>query len=231
MLILNICRRSGLPVALAAVLSACSPLAAEVPPSDAGNLCLHYDTPAKDWEKNGLPIGNGQMGAMLLGNEHQAHIQFNEESLWLGNEDDTGKYQNFGEISMQFDEEESVNAASDYRRSLDIAHAVHRASWTRGVAHVAQESFASFPAKVIVVRWTADKPASLSGTLRLADAHAAKTVIEGDTMTIAGDFPGYTYDGGKQWLPLHREAQVRVLCKGGSSVAQEALWSSTRPTP
>jgi hypothetical protein len=81
---------------------------------DPENLVLHYDTPAKDWEKSGLPIGNGQMGAMLLGNPHNVRIQFNEESLWLGNEDDTGMYQNFGELTMQFDEEESVTCPSGH---------------------------------------------------------------------------------------------------------------------
>lgn len=100
-----------------------------------------------------------------------------------------------------------------YRRSLDLANAIHRASWTRDGATITQEVFASFPAKVIVVRWTADKPGGLSGVLQLADAHGAKTVIEGDTMTIAGEFPGYTYDGGKQWLPLHRV----TLTSGGKA--------------
>ncbi len=41
------------------------------------------------------------------------------------------------------------------------------------------------------------------------------------TMTIADEFPGYTFDGSKQWLPLHREAQVKVLHSGGSVVAKE----------
>lgn len=211
----------------------CAP-AGQLP--DPGNLCLHYDTPAPNWEKNGLPIGNGQMGAMLLGGPDEARLQFNEESLWLGDEEDTGKYQNFGELAFRFVPDATasnatatnaavpVPPASDYQRSLDLAHAFHRASWTRDGAHFTQEAFASFPAKVIVVRWTADKPGALSGMLRLADAHGAKTVAEGDTMTIAGEFPAYTYGGGRQWLPFHREAQVRLRHHGGSVAVQDGAF-------
>ena len=70
--------------------------------SDPGNLSLHYDGPAKDWASEGLPIGNGQLGAMLFGGVEMERIQFNEESLWIGNEEDTGAYQNFGEVLMMF---------------------------------------------------------------------------------------------------------------------------------
>jgi len=71
--------------------------------SELGNLSLHYDAPAKDWESECLPIVYGQMGAMLFGQVEQERIQFNEESLWIGNEDDTGAYQNFGEVLMMFE--------------------------------------------------------------------------------------------------------------------------------
>ena len=303
-------------------------------PPAPGSLCLFYDTPGRDWGMNGLPIGNGQMGAMIFGNENTAHIQFNEESLWQGNEDDTGKYQNFGEITFQFDGEEGVTCPSGhvgspnqsventvdgkletkwcfehhgrfpiiwqqalpatrqtapvtsytiasaedvpdrdpsawrlegsqdgvtwtllderkdepvwkdrnssrsftfenktiyafyrlvflavhnqaphfqvseislgmhlkdaprsggFRRSLDLAHALQRTSWTRQGAEIVQEAFASHPNRVIVIRWSADRPGAISGTLRLTDAHGAKAVLAGDTITISGEFPGYTY--------------------------------------
>ena len=29
--------------------------------SDPGNLSLHFDAPANDWESESLPIGNGQI--------------------------------------------------------------------------------------------------------------------------------------------------------------------------
>ena len=38
---------------------------------------------AKSWEQ-GLPVGNGRQGAVLLGGVQQERIVLNEESLWYG---------------------------------------------------------------------------------------------------------------------------------------------------
>ena len=50
----------------------------------AGPLKLTYDTPARDWMTEALPIGNGYMGAMFYGIPGMDTIQFTEESLWEG---------------------------------------------------------------------------------------------------------------------------------------------------
>jgi hypothetical protein len=60
--------------------------------SEEHPLCLWYQEPASNWMTQALPIGNGRMGAMLFGGAPNDHIQFNEESLWIGNEEDTGAY-------------------------------------------------------------------------------------------------------------------------------------------
>ena len=63
---------------------------------------LRYDQPAQNWEKEALPIGNGRLGAMIFGGAEQEHIQFNEDSLWIGDESDTGAYQAFGDLFIDF---------------------------------------------------------------------------------------------------------------------------------
>lgn len=47
-------------------------------------LMLWYDQPATDWERGGLPIGNGAMGAIVQGGVKEDRIQFNEKTLWTG---------------------------------------------------------------------------------------------------------------------------------------------------
>ncbi len=316
------------------------------------NLKLWYTQPAASWEPEALPIGNGHMGAMIFGGVNAERIQFNEESLWIGDEDDTGSYQNFGEVRVQFagadltvsdpdqnptsggqdvqascdgladtkwciehhdhfpirwqasvgqrspvtgytltsgddvperdpkdwrflgsmdgqqwtllDEHKDVavwpkrHAAKkfafandkayayyrfeflathnaphfqiaeialtpaenvtghDYRRELDLNQAVHRVTYEKDGVHYTREAFASFPDNVMVFHFTADKPGTLSGLISLWDAHEAATVADADGLSISGAFPGHQYDGGKNWLPFHREAQVRVLHTGGS---------------
>ena len=59
---------------------------------------LWYDKPATSWQREALPIGNGRLGAMIFGEVGQDDIQFNEDTLWLGDETDTGAYQAFGNL-------------------------------------------------------------------------------------------------------------------------------------
>lgn len=47
-------------------------------------LAIRFDNPASDWEKEGLPIGNGAMGAVIAGGVSRDLIQFNEKTLWTG---------------------------------------------------------------------------------------------------------------------------------------------------
>ena len=83
----------------------------------ADDLKLWYDKPAANWEQQALPIGNGRLGAMIFGGVPEEHIQFNEESLWIGDEQDTGAYQNFGDVFVKLDH----GPVSNYRRELDLA--------------------------------------------------------------------------------------------------------------
>ena len=71
--------------------------------SAAEDLSLWYDKPATNWEQQALPIGNGRLGAMIFGGVPEEHIQFNEESFWIGDEKDTGAYQNAGDLYVKFD--------------------------------------------------------------------------------------------------------------------------------
>jgi alpha-L-fucosidase 2 len=58
-------------------------------------LKLWYDKPAEKWT-DALPIGNGNLGAMIYGGVASDHIQFNEQTLWTGR---PRKYQRDGAAS------------------------------------------------------------------------------------------------------------------------------------
>lgn len=45
---------------------------------------LIYDEPATDWESQALPIGNGNMGAMIFSGVGAEKLQINESSIWSG---------------------------------------------------------------------------------------------------------------------------------------------------
>lgn len=51
-----------------------------------------YDKPAKIWESEALPIGNGYMGAMIFGDVYADVIQTNEHTLWSGGPGENAAY-------------------------------------------------------------------------------------------------------------------------------------------
>jgi len=47
-------------------------------------LKITFNKPASDWEREGLPIGNGALGSVIMGGVETDRLQFNEKSLWTG---------------------------------------------------------------------------------------------------------------------------------------------------
>ena len=64
------------------------PEKADQPVTKQENYQLNYDQPTAPsydgWEKQALPIGNGEMGAKVFGLIGEERIQYNEKTLWSG---------------------------------------------------------------------------------------------------------------------------------------------------
>jgi len=175
------------------------------------DLKLWDNKPAKEWMTEAFPMGNGRIGGMVFGGISQEHIQFNEISLWTGDETNTGAYQAFGDVYINFKDKDAKAAVpADYRRETDISKAVQKISFTdNGVAYK-REYFCSFPDKVMVLRFTANKKAGYSATIQLRDAHDAKVTADGTRLTIAGKLEnGMAYS-----------ATLLVKTEGGSAVIE-----------
>ena len=176
-------------------------------PPAASPMTLWYDAPAENWEREAVPIGNGRLGCMIMSGTIKEHIQFNEDSLWVGDEKDTGKYQAFGDLYVEL----GHKRANHYRRELDITRAIHITTYTSGGIKYAREYFASNPAQVLVFRFSADKPGAYTGKITLTDAHEADIKTEKGRITASGSLKGTKYD-----IYLDYEAQIRVLHTGGT---------------
>ena len=196
---------------------------------------------AGQWSRHVYPMGNGRLGFTVLGDPKRERIHFNEDSLWLGNEHHTGGYQPFGDLYVQTGHREFT----DYRRELDISRAVQTVAYRSGGVNYRREYFASYPAQVMVFRFTADTPGALSGKVWLDSMHRSKyaraqghseeamaaisTMAEGQTLTLKGEtkdlfwWPFLLKKGlrGREYasdeiINLDYEAQVRVLHEGGT---------------
>jgi alpha-L-fucosidase 2 len=166
-----------------------------------GGALLWYDKPAADWVE-ALPVGNGSLGGMIFGGVSNEHIQFNEQTLWTGDEIKMGAYQPFGDLLLDF----PITGPTGYRRELCLADAVHRTTFTANGVKFLREVFSSHPDQVMVIRLTADKPGSISGTIRLTDMHQAKIAAGGNTIISSGSLENN----------LAYEARVMVLNEKGS---------------
>jgi alpha-L-fucosidase 2 len=155
---------------------------------------------------------------MVFGEVGKERIQFNEDTLWIGDEKDTGAYQAFGDIFVETGHAD----AEQYRRVLDIREAIHTITYTSDGTRYRREYFASAPAGVMVFRFTADRKGAYTCTVSLTDMHKAAITARGNRLTSAGSLAGYKYRQSKQPydIALDYEAQVLVLNDGGTVTAE-----------
>jgi alpha-L-fucosidase 2 len=139
---------------------------------------------------------------MVFGGAPHEHLQLNEDSLWTGDEKDTGSYQNMADLYVDFDH----GVPATYRRQLDIRSATHTIEYSSDSLSYHREYFASAPAQVLVLRFTCDQPGKYSGIIKLADAHGGASSAENSTITVAGKL-----NNGLQY-----EARAQVLLTGGT---------------
>ncbi len=155
---------------------------------NSNNLKIWDNKPAKDWMTQAYPIGNGKLGAMIFGGTDQEHIQFNESSLWTGDEQETGAYQAFGEIFIDFDQKEAGKTTL-YKRTLNLNDAIHQISYQYNGQEFTREYFSSHPDQVMIFNYASKSKNAYSVTIRLKDAHASKTKNATDGLIIEGVLP------------------------------------------
>lgn len=171
--------------------------------ADPASSLLWYDQPARTWMTEALPLGGGSLGGMFFGLTTTERVQFNHNTLWTGDEQDTGRYQAFGDIFIQLGHVQP----SDYRRQLDLDRATLTVSYRANGVRYERNAFASHPANVVVYQLTADRPGAYSGRIWLADMHEAAVTGTGDRLTATGRLGP---DG------LDYESRLRVLHAGGT---------------
>jgi len=117
-------------------------------------------------------------------------------------------YQPFGDLRLVFPGHEK---ATDYRRALDLGSAVARVSYRVDGVTFQREVFASYPARAIVVRISADQKQAVTLSLKLDSPHK-----NSQTRAIAADV--LALSGLVQEDGLRFEAQLRVQATGGRVV-------------
>ncbi|MEU6248333.1 glycoside hydrolase N-terminal domain-containing protein [Glycomyces sp. NPDC047010] len=172
-------------------------------------LKLSYDKPAEAWHE-GLPLGNGRVGAMLWGNR----IELNEDGFWSGDGNkgvpdgvegiaaEAAELVRRGEFHaadqlitrLQGPSTQAYQPAGaftavhtgtgDVHRELDLRDGV--ATTVRG--SVRQEAFASVAYGVIAIRWSAEEPFDLDLGFRWPH-EGGSSVADYDELSFTGHAP------------------------------------------
>ncbi len=215
-------------------------LGGEAQAAGAASPTLTYREPARDWSSEALPLGNGRMGCMLFGGVASERIQFNEQSLWSGDNNWDGEYEtgdrgfgsyrNFGDLKITWDYAgamgdspsrsgsdeigSSPSVPADYRRELNLTTGIHTTTFSQNGLKYIREAFASHPDQVLVFRYTAGRRGALSGRISLQSGQSARTQATDNSLWFAGEMPNH----------LKHACMVQALHRGGAIAADgEAL--------
>ena len=178
----------------------------------ADGSTLWLAQPARNPMNEGFPIGNGRLGALIMGGVEQERLAADEDSLWTGDENPTGEYDTMGAYQFLGDvliDLPPQTATERYRRELDVATGLTRVSYEEAGTKYEREFFCSHPAGVLAGRFTADKPGRYSCTIRMLDSHRGVLTASSSRMAVVGRLDNN----------LKYEWQILILPDGGTIAA------------
>lgn len=180
-----------------------SPPAAAQPQPAQPSETIWYSRPASDWLE-ALPLGNGNIGAMIFGGTDEERIQFNDNSLVTGTTNSIGYYQPFGDIYLRWRHKNPLH----YKRELVLNDAMHHVTYVSNGVRYQRECFISHPANAMVMRVTASRPGSISVEILLKNAHgtSTSTMAEGNELHFSGKLAENQ---------MQYEARLRIKKEGG----------------
>lgn len=180
-----------------------------------------YPSPESVWEKWSLPIANGFFGASIFGHTDTERLQITENSLanpWksLPNGARYG-LSNFAELYFEF----GHTGTTSYERTLSLDDAVSTVKYTYNGVIYEREYFASYPNRVIAMRFSANKKGKISFCAHPEIPFVADYCVEegdgcgkhgevtakGDTLTVSGVMDYYD---------IKFEGQLKIINNGGT---------------
>ena len=225
--------------------------------------------PDQEWESKSLPIGNGSIGANIMGSLEAERITLNEKTLWRGgpntekgpeyywnvnkesahllddirqafmdgdeakaakltreNFNSTAAYEYYGEKPFRFgnfttmgeihiETGHSMIGLGDYKRILSLDSALAVVQYTKDGVNYERKSFVSYPANVLVMKFSASKP----GMQNLTFSYAPNPVSEGTLIHASNDqllWKAKLDNNGMEYA-----VRIKAVAKGGHYTLQE----------
>ncbi|MBT2896023.1 glycoside hydrolase N-terminal domain-containing protein [Streptomyces sp. McG3] len=150
---------------------------------DADAVTLRYTRPGTESRiiEEGLPIGNGRLGALVTGDPSRDVLILSDATLWTGHSNaalqsdgqfpyEASTFGTFGMLAKAYLDipAHTGSAISGYRRGLDMSNGLVTAEYRAGGVTYRREVFSSHPDDVIVVRLTQSGGGTCTGSITLA---------------------------------------------------------------
>ena len=193
-------------------------------PTDISTHSLWYDFPStlsdsgNPWMEYGLPIGNGQIGATLLGGVLQDEMILNEKTLYNGSPTDWGDHGTYAclgkilvdDLSGIASVKDNSRPINDYVRYLDIEKGVAGVNFSSAAGtRYTRRYVVSAPHRVLAAHYKAEG----SEPLHLRFSYAPDGSINATSVTYK---EGTATFGGKL-RTVSYSTEMRVVTNGGTT--------------
>ena len=195
---------AGLPLSTAAAFTAAAaePVRPTADPrvADGEAVRLWYSAPAAEQSmiQQGLPIGNGRLGALVGGNSAKETLFITDAAMWTGGRNDVlsddgqlpyGR-ENFGSLTqlahLTVDlPDHALTAVSGYQRAVDISNGLLTTSYVHKAVTYRREIYASQPDDVVVLSFTQSGGGTYTGRVNLAGTHGESVTTEATGRTAS----------------------------------------------
>lgn len=128
-----------------------------------------------------------------------------------------GCFQTLGDLLIDFGQQ---NNYENYHRELSLNDAVVRISYTSNGIHYKREIFTSYPAQVMVARFTADKPGQISFKCTMTRPERFSTRAEENQLVMSG-----TLSDGKGGDGLQYMVRLSAVNKNGKVTYKDSSMS------
>ena len=169
------------------------------------------------WMEYALPIGNGELGAMIFGGVHNEEIQFNEKTLWSGPANVVGAgggnrtFMNFGSVIVENKDEAIWEGVTDYVRYLDIEDGISGVEFKNANGtKFTRKYLASAPDQVIAAQYKAEGDDKMNLIFKLKPGQsigASEVKYEDGTAYFTGA------------MTVKHAARLHVVANEGATVA------------
>lgn len=161
--------------------------------ADAAKNQLWWRAPgsAGSMIEQGLPVGNGRLGALASNDPSSELLMISDATLWTGGLNDTlqsdGQFpygrDDFGSLTLLAEltvdiPDHDLNSVTDYRRFLDLGQGLVSSSYQFSGVTYQRQIFASRPDDVIVLYFSEHGSGSYTGTVTLAGTHGETTTAD-----------------------------------------------------